>query len=80
MNPNKEESVKSETASFMLPDGNVIEVCSSLSSVRLKCVAYYNSWKRVIHVLLSLPQIMLTNHKTSKLKAALTPQKVYFLL
>ena len=31
MNPSKEENTKTESASYMLPDGNVIEVCTQCS-------------------------------------------------
>ena len=30
MNPTKEENAKTENSSYMLPDGNVIEVCAAL--------------------------------------------------
>lgn len=35
MNPLKEENTKTESSSYMLPDGNVIEVCNQVKIFNL---------------------------------------------
>ena len=77
MNPAKEESTKTESASYMLPDGNVIEV--SLSSLRLISLSGQRDVLCVIGCLVYRSARVVTRHQScSSVRPKLvTSRKVY---